>query len=294
MKRINFACWFLIAGVLILTSGCALQADLVDAQMDLEKMQLEQSHIRRLLEGADRPEGLLESTQKSQGDLVLRMDQLTNDVRAVQGMLEEDRYTLSQLMQKVDEQNFRSAELESRLRGLESQLAALPDTRISKPDSQQESKPSDSTDDKKVVLPGRPPLSSLTPIEVYNLAYNDYLRGNYDLATSGFQTFIKQYPESTLTPHAHYWLGESYYSKRDYLKAIDSFEQVAANYPESEKAVTALLKEGFSYMEMGNKAKARTYLKRVIEEYPRSNEANLAKNKLAEIDQIGTQFPAIP
>jgi TolA-binding protein len=36
-------------------------------------------------------------------------------------------------------------------------------------------------------------------------------------------------------------------------------------------------------MEIGDKAKAKTYLKKVIEEYPQSGEANLAKNKLAEL-----------
>jgi TolA-binding protein len=34
----------------------------------------------------------------------------------------------------------------------------------------------------------------LTPTASFNLAYNDYLKGNYDLAIAGFESFLRQYP----------------------------------------------------------------------------------------------------
>jgi tol-pal system protein YbgF len=267
----------------LLLSGCALQSDLVDVQMDLEKIQEEQAQIKKSLEGPNRQKGFLDTSQKAQSELVIRIDQLAMDLQTLQGKLEENRHTLSQLMEKVDQQGFKTNELDSRLQGLESHLTAQPESVPFPQDTGREEKPTGLPEDKKVVLPGRPPLSSLTPMEIYNLAYNDYLKGNYDLASTGFQSFLKQFPDSTLAPHAQYWLGECYYSKKDFFKAIETFDRVTKNYPKSEKAVTALLKGGLSYLEIGDRTKARAYLKKVIEEYPLSSEANLAKNKLAEI-----------
>jgi tol-pal system protein YbgF len=279
--------WMGLAGfstAVLLMSGCALQSDLVDVQMDMEKIQQEQAQIKKSLEGSDRQKGFPDTTQKAQSELVIRIDQLAMDLQSLQGKLEENRHTLTQLMEKVDQQGFKTSELDARLQGLESRLTAQPGAVPNPTEIPQEAKPASSlSGDKKVVLPGRPPLSSLTPMEIYNLAYNDYLKGNYDLAATGFQSFLKQFPDSTLAPHAQYWLGECYYSKKDYFKAIDSFDRVAKNYPKSEKVVTALLKGGMAYLEVGDKTRAKASLKKVIEDYPLSNEANLAKNKLAEV-----------
>jgi len=283
MNQLARVAWAGLSVGVLLISGCALQSDLVDVQMDLEKIQQEQAQIKKLLEGPDRQRGFPDTTQKAQSELVIRIDQLAMDLQSLQGKLEENRHALAQLMEKADQQNFKANELDSRLQGLESRLTAHPESAPTSQDTNREVKPPSPSEDKKVLLPGRPPLSSLTPMEIYNLAYNDYLKGNYDLAATGFQSFLKQFPDSTLAPHAQYWLGECYYSKKDFLKAIEFFDRVTKNYPKSEKVVTALLKGGLSYLEVGDKVKARAYLKKVLEEYPLSNEANLAKNKLAEL-----------
>jgi tol-pal system protein YbgF len=279
-KSVSVAAW-----TIMMTAGCALQSDLVDVQMDMEKIQQEQAQLKKSLEGTDRPRGFLDTTQKAQSELVIRIDQLAMDLQSLQGKFEENRHSLSQLMEKMDNQIYKTTELEAKLQNLEGQTASRGESAPMPPTTGQEARPSTPSEDKdkKVVLPGRPPLSSLTPMEIYNLAYNDYLKGNYDLAASGFQSFLKQFPDSTLAPHALYWLGECYYSKREFFKAIESFDRVSKNYPKSEKVATALLKGGLSYVELGDKARARAYLRKVVEEYPLSGEANLAKNKLVEL-----------
>ena len=67
-------------------------------------------------------------------------------------------------------------------------------------------------------------VPTITPTSAFNLAYNDYLNGKYDLAVAGFQRFVKDFPGTSLTPNAYYWLGESYYQQKDYVRAIQSFE----------------------------------------------------------------------
>jgi len=123
----------------------------------------------------------------------------------------------------------------------------------------------------------------LTPTASFNLAYNDYLKGNYDLAVAGFESFLRQFPTTSLAAHAQYWIGESYSNKREYRSAVDAYEHVVNNYPKSDKVPIALYKAGAGYAELADLAKARSLLKRVIEEYPQSDEAARAKQKLADL-----------
>ena len=123
----------------------------------------------------------------------------------------------------------------------------------------------------------------LTPTASFNLAYNDYLKGNYDLAVAGFESFLRQFPTTSLAAHAQYWIGESYSNKREYRSAVDAYERVVNNYPKSDKVPIALYKAGAGYAELADTAKARSLLKRVIEEHPQSDEAARAKQKLADL-----------
>jgi tol-pal system protein YbgF len=129
-------------------------------------------------------------------------------------------------------------------------------------------------------LPGTP---SISPTSAFNLAYNDYLNGRFDLAITGFQRFLKDFSNTSLVPNAHYWIGESYFSLKDYPRAMQAFQKVVSEYPRSEKVAPALFKLGVVAAEAGDLPKARSYLRRVVEEFSTSDEAKLAKNKLAEI-----------
>ncbi len=188
--------------------------------------------------------------------------------------------------------------LEKRVRGLALRLQSLEDRigRVEEMLRQQASVPSlgPRTGPPGLTFPAEPrpdepeePLLSdlpgLTPTRAFNEAYKDYLNGRYDLAVSGFQRFLLDFPSTSLVPNAHYWLGETYSHQRDYVRAMQSFERVVNEYPGNEKVPSALFKIGLAAMEIGDTAKARSALKRVIEDYSASNEAKLAKNKLAEL-----------
>lgn len=190
----------------------------------------------------------------------------------------------------VESGKLRVDDLASRIQKLESKLVKLEDsvglsssrsdatvsdapkmTKLSKPSVQ---------GDNATVAPGVP---GITPTSAFNLAYNDFLNGKYDLAVAGFQRFTKDFSGTSLTPNAHYWLGESLYNQKDYARATTTFEYLVAEYPGNEKVSAALYKLGLATAETGDLVKSRKYLKRVIEEFPSSDEAKLAKNKLADI-----------
>jgi tol-pal system protein YbgF len=169
-------------------------------------------------------------------------------------------------------------ELAARLQKMGQPSAKL-DPAPSEPRPSKPSKPVPSTESGTIV-PGVP---GITPTSAFNLAYNDYLNGKYELAVAGFQRFTKDFPGTSLTPNAQYWLGESYYNLKDYVRAIQSFEYLVAEYPGNEKVPAALYKLGLATAETGDLVKSRKNLKRVLEEFPASDESKLAKNKLAEI-----------
>ena len=275
---------FLMGMVLSISlAGCALQSSMVETQEDLDTLRRYnrelQSRIERLEKGSLTQTASSGAASKLPADMVVRMDGLGTDLQALTGRVDEENHLLSSLAKRMEDQSFRTEELLNRLDAIEARVQALEKGAPVKAPEPAEG---------KIILPGktidpRSKGASLTPTEAYNLAYNDYLKGNYDLAIIGFQNFVQQYPGSGLIPQAMYWTGESHYNKRSYNKAIEQFEQIVQQYPKSDKAPNALLKEGFAYLELGDRIKGRIYLKKVIEQFPHSNESNLAKDKLASL-----------
>jgi tol-pal system protein YbgF len=121
------------------------------------------------------------------------------------------------------------------------------------------------------------------PTQLYNGAYEDYLRGNFDLAIQGFRDYVSRYPDTDLADNAFYWIGECYYSKKAYKEAIDAFTQLLNNYKTSDKAAAALLKKGLAYLELGDRSQAVINLQYVLYEHPGTKEAELARSRLASL-----------
>jgi tol-pal system protein YbgF len=197
----------------------------------------------------------LRAAVKTQDQEQKRLEGLTRRVQTLEAVKEKDA---DPLRQRLDDLAARLGKMESRMARLEESPA--PET--------------------GTLLPGVP---SLSPTSAFNLAYNDYLNGRYDMAVIGFQKFVKDFPTASLVPNGYYWLGESYYNLKDYVRAMQAYEQVVTEHPGSEKVPAALYKIGLSASETGDTGKAKKYLKRVIEEFAISEEAKLAKNRLAEL-----------
>lgn len=120
-------------------------------------------------------------------------------------------------------------------------------------------------------------------LELYNTAYLDLHRGDYELSIQGFRKFLELAPESDLADNALYWVGEAFYAQKRYEEAIQEFEGVLTRYPQGNKVPAAIYKIGLAYQELGNRSLARAYLKKVVEGYPLSPEAKLAQERLEEL-----------
>ena len=248
-----------MAGAMLWLAGCANHADFVILRDHLATVSKTQEQDQKRLDALQRRLESLERAKDSESarpKVDPKFDELSVRIQKLEGRLAKSDETLGiPVVPKVEP-------------------APGEPARPSKPQ-----KPA-SHADAPTMMPGAP---TITPTSAFNLAYNDYLNGKYDLAVAGFQRFVKDFPGTSLTPNAYYWLGESYYQQKDYVRAMQSFEYLSTEYPGNEKVPAALFKSGLAAGETGDLAKSKKNLKRVIEEFPTSDEAKLAKNMLAEI-----------
>ena len=130
-----------------------------------------------------------------------------------------------------------------------------------------------------------PPAPTMSPQEAYSMAYNDYLKGNYDLAVESFKLYRAQFPASPLADNALYWIGECRYSQRKYEEAIDAFDELIQAYPQGDKVAAAHLKKGLSFIELGRKPEALAALKILVAKFPLEEESRIAQEKIRELTE---------
>jgi len=139
------------------------------------------------------------------------------------------------------------------------------------------------SEEQKPELPPVVPSTSLSPQEVYNTAYADYLKGNFDLATDGFKIYRDNFPDSPLADNALYWIGECFFSQRKFSEAIDEFNDLILDYPQGDKIAAAYLKKGLALAELRRKDEALVVFKLLIGKYPLEEEARIAQEKIKEL-----------
>jgi len=272
---------------LILLGGCATSSDVQSLQSQIRELQDELAKVKQTSAGkeevqnvnariADQTAQLL----KSNATLVAKVEQIEERGNNTQGSIEQTNYRLDRLAQQMTQSQHDIEDLKASVARAAATAAAPPATPTVSP-----AMPATTT------TAGQPPMSEVNvpapasenPMEVYQAAYRDYQRGNWDLALAGFRDFLTRYPDSELSPNAEYWIGESLYSQKKYLDAIDQFNRVVDKYPKSDKAPGALLKKGYGYLAMNDRSRAIVQFQYVVHEYPNSRESALARERLKQL-----------
>lgn len=131
------------------------------------------------------------------------------------------------------------------------------------------------------------------PGQMYENAFLDVRKGNYELAIGQLRDLLTYYGQSEYAPNAHYWIGECFYSlagtgaadegRHFYDSAVVEFIFLTENFPQSDRMPTALYKLGRCYEELGDVRRARSMYERVVGEYEKSLEAKPARNRLDQM-----------
>ena len=76
------------------------------------------------------------------------------------------------------------------------------------------------------------PAGGLSPQRMFDTAQADYAAGQWPLAISGFEQFIRSFPTSDKADDAQFYIGESYQLDGKFKEAVGAYEKVIADYPE--------------------------------------------------------------
>jgi len=119
---------------------------------------------------------------------------------------------------------------------------------------------------------------------LYDQALARYRNGKYPASRKDFFAFQERYPDHALMPNALYWQAETHYAQKQYAQSILIFKELSRRYPDSAKAPDALLKAGYAYEKLGDLPNARFQLQIVLDDYPASPAAELARQRLPELN----------
>lgn len=236
----------------------------------------------------------------------VRLSQLEDQVRTLNGRIEETTYKVDQLSQRLDkltsDMDFRLSQLEHGGAAGSTQAGAGPlagapqagegprgrpaplrppgaGADPSAPASQSGTlgpipAPGDgdsgapTSDDQVASAPATAAPSNGSPLEQYNYAFGLLRQSKYDEAAQALRAFVKRNSKDPLAGNAQYWLGETYYVRKDYQSAAAAFADGYEKYPKSPKAADALLKLGMSLGNLGQKDNACRAYARLDRDFP--------------------------
>ncbi len=124
------------------------------------------------------------------------------------------------------------------------------------------------------------------PRDDYDTAYGYILRGDFGAAEAGFRQYLAHYPDNELAGNAQFWLGESLFARARYRDAADAYLAGYTEYPDNAKAPDSLFKLGLSLKELGQREAACATLAEIDRRYP--NAPQVVRDRArSEMDKSG-------
>lgn len=247
------------------------------------------------------------------GDAAFRIGQLEEQIRGLNGRLEELGFQLLQMQEQIrqmqEDNEFRFQELEKGGGGGK-RTEADPAPAVTEPGSQQAGTGLPGVEDTATASTGEattgtPPgnLGSLTfdqngnlqtqaapggsetaslasPEDLYQAGYNHMLAGDYKLAEGVFRDYVDIHPDGPQAADAMFWLGEAQYSQSLFTEAAKTFLDAHKRYPQADKGPDTLLKLGMSLAALKKRDTACSTYREVLIRYPGSSQA--VRKKVAE------------
>ena len=280
-----------------------LSNDVSTLQQGLGKIEKDMGKLRRLLDNR----ALLELFQ--------RMDEISEEVSNLRGMLEQQEHDLAGLKKRQRElyldtdRRLRELEIPSSrapaqvpATTLQQPVIAAPEAEVSEPAQEPKQQPSSSAQVDPVVPAAtqtgvtrpatvststKPTATMSEERAAYQKAFDMLKEGRYKMANASFLEFVARYPSSSYAGNSQYWLGESNYVTRQFKQAIKEFNKVLNQYPNSNKVPDAMLKLGYTYYELHEFDNAKSILTQLKNNYSKSTAARLAGKRLDRMNKEG-------
>ncbi len=257
----------------------AMKGDLDDINFSLQAQNKRakdlQAMVSALAKGQKDQLDDLEVIKRNQADLGAKLAAgPTGGARNIDGQLEELRHEITNTNAKLD--------------ALQAALLQKLDE-MEKAAAQQKAAPAEGTGGGQTQgaqgqpqpqTPAPTPAPEGDPNQIYQAAYLDYTKGNYDLAIAGFKDYLSKFPDAEFAGNAQYWIAESLYSMGKYDEAVPEFDKVITKYASSMKVPGALLKKGYALDALKRHKDAKEAYQELIKKYPDSEAAKLAEERL--------------
>lgn len=211
-----------------------------------------------------------EAARKAFADQRLVVETMGADLRVIRERTDETNVRINTLNQEIDA-------LRDSITQMQTSAASMP------------AAPVDPNAPDAPLPAGAPPVTpstvGLSPTRMYEQAFADYAAGQWSLAISGFEQFLKTFPRSEMADEAQLHIGETHYVAGKYQDAIAAYNQVIQSYPSSNSAPQAYYKRGAAQERTKDVDAARASWEFVIRTWPESDAARLAKQNL---DRVST------
>src|SRR6185503_19759569 len=176
-----------------------------------------------------------DTTRKGFADQKVTIDDMGKDLRAIR--------------ERVDDTNVRVSNVREEIEALRNSIPVAAPGAISAvpadPNAPLPALPAPTT--------GTPPSTAgLSPTRMFDTARADYAAGQWSLAVTGFDDFLKTFPRSEMADDAQFLIGETYYAQNRWTDAISAYTAVIQNYATGDKVSEAYYKRGLAQERVGD------------------------------------------
>ena len=217
-----------------------------------------------------------ESLRRSQGELLLQIEQLRQETQALRGLMEELSYQLGQMS---SDQKTRYLDLDQRLGELvriqKEAVVAVP-TQGGTAVVLDPATPDDTTG-QGVQAAAAPEISAQ---DAYNSAFQLIRERQFDDALAAMESFTQAYPDSELVLDARFWRGQVFDVLGRDQEAIEAFKSITLDAPDYRRILQVKVKLGKLLVKNQDLMNGRKILQEVITQAPESVEAGLASREL--------------
>jgi TolA-binding protein len=213
-----------------------------------------EAHVDSLRADLASQQSILLQEQKNQNELLrltradmqVRFEEVSQKIASLEGALSESRYKLLQIdknTQEIQEQWKAKAVADSA-------VAAQKNAQVDK---------------------------------LFQIAYDDFTAGRFDLAANGFLDLFTQYPNAVKADEATFWYAECFLGKKDFDKAEQLYSDYLRKYRDGKKVCQALYKMGLVFENKKQLEKRKMVWQKVLSTCPDSPEAITVKSRLGKL-----------
>jgi TolA-binding protein len=259
-----------LAGALLLVSGCATKNDVRDLQLELQ---------RELRAVQARQDSLLVALRSTQDATRSTQDATEQELMNTRGEIVNQLRRISQQISEVQEL---AGQNQLAIAGLNDQMA-----RAGRGGTATGGAPTSGAEPRDGLLA---PGVGGSPEDDYAAAMSLYQSGSFVGARAAFEDFLLSYPQHELVSLVHFNLGDIAEQEDRLDDAIASFERVGEFDPTSMKVPDALYRIGLIHMERDEDGDARRVFERIINTWEDSDDflaAGIVQQARDRLEELG-------